>query len=191
MTEIATRHYVSGAARLLGAFALFMTIGFGVVLGGKLGAALFAAPGAVDPRPLPGWTELAALVVAPFAFTVLFQARARDAGWILLSALLAYGTSKFGADALGVELGVFLGALAVGIGGNLYARLAGRPAAVPTLPGILLLVPGAVGFRSLSLLIANDMLSGIQTAFTVTIVAAALVTGLLTASVVVSPRRAL
>jgi uncharacterized membrane protein YjjP (DUF1212 family) len=191
MTEIATRHYVSGAARLLSACALFMTIGFGVVLGGRLGGALFAAPDLTAPRPLPIWTELLALLIAPFTFTVLFQARGRDAGWILISALLAFGGSRLGASYLGPELAVFLGALAVGIGSNLYARFIKRPAAVPLLPGIMFLVPGAVGFRSLSLLIAQDVLSGLQTAFTVTLIAAALVTGLLTASVIVPPRRAL
>ena len=191
MTEIATRHYVSGAARLLSAFALFMTIAFGVVLGARLGAALFGAPELTAPLALPPWTEWLALLVAPLTFTVLFQARARDAGWILIAALLAFGGSRVGASHLGPELAVFLGALAVGIGSNLYARFIRRPAAVLMLPGIMFLVPGAVGYRAVSLLIANDMISGLQVAFTVTLIAAALVTGLLTASVLVPPRRAL
>ena len=36
---------------------------------------------------------------------------------------------------------------------NLYARVARRPAMVPMVPGILLLVPGSLGFRSLTSLI--------------------------------------
>ncbi len=191
MTEIATQHFVSGAARLLSAFAMFMTIGFGVVLGGKLGGALFAPAAMIEPAALPAWTEWLALILAPLTFTVLFQARMRDAGWILASALLAFGASRIGAGYLGPELAVFLGALTVGITSNLYARIIKRPAAIPMLPGIMLLVPGAVGFRAVSLLIARDMVSGLQVAFTVTLIAAALVTGLLTASVLVSPRRAL
>jgi len=46
-------------------------------------------------------------------------------------------------------MGVFLGALAVGVGSNLYALWRDRPAQVPLTPGVLILVPGSVGFRSL------------------------------------------
>jgi len=191
INELATRHLVSGSVRLIGACALFLMIGFGVALGTRAAGFLFGLQGTVDPAPLPGWTEWLALVTAPFAFTVLFQAEARDAGWIFLAGMVAYLGARFGARLLGPELGVFLGSFLVGTASNLFARLKDRPASVMLVPGIMFLVPGAIGFRSLSSLIARDVVSGVETAFLVTLVAAALVTGLLLANVAASPRRAL
>jgi uncharacterized membrane protein YjjB (DUF3815 family) len=49
-------------------------------------------------------------------------------------------------------------------------------------------VPGSVGFRSITNIIANDPVAGLQTALTMIITAVAIVTGLLLARVVV-PRR--
>jgi uncharacterized membrane protein YjjB (DUF3815 family) len=58
-------------------------------------------------------------------------------------------------------------------------------------PGILLLVPGSIGFGSLAKFLDRDVLSGIDTAFTMILVAVALVTGLLVSNLIVPPRRAL
>ena len=55
----------------------------------------------------------------------------------------------------------------------------------------MLLVPGSLGFQSLSALLANEVVSGMETAFRMALVAVALVTGLLMANVVVGPRRAM
>ena len=191
MTEISTGHLVSGTARLTGAIVLFLTIGFGVALGSKVGGFVFGVPIVVEPLALPGATAWIALGVAPLAFTVLFRAHMRDAGWILLAGAVAFGGARLGAGLLGPQLGAFLGAFLVGAVGNGLARRLDRPACVPMLPGIMLLVPGSLGFASLSSLLANDVVSGVDTAFRMTIVAVALVTGLLMANVVVTPRRAL
>ena len=55
----------------------------------------------------------------------------------------------------------------------------------------MVLVPGGVGFRSVSSLLRRDVVAGVGTAFSMVLVAAALAGGLLLASLVVSPRRAL
>ncbi len=110
---------------------------------------------------------------------------------MLLSGATAYATARLSQPVVGPELSAFLGALLVAIGANVYARTTRRPAAVPLVPGIMLLVPGSVGFRSVTELLAQDVVSGMETAFTMTLVAVALVTGLLLANVIVPPRRTL
>lgn len=55
----------------------------------------------------------------------------------------------------------------------------------------MLLVPGSIGFRGVSSFLADDTLAGVQSAFTMTLVAIALVTGLLMANVLMPPRKAL
>jgi uncharacterized membrane protein YjjB (DUF3815 family) len=55
-------------------------------------------------------------------------------------------------------------------------------------PGILLLVPGSVGFRSIAALMDREVVSGIETAFKMVVIAVSIVSGILIARVV-TPRR--
>ncbi len=189
MTELSTRHLASGTARLSSAFVIFLELGFGVALGGKMTSALVGLPRFVALIALPPWTEMLALVIAPCAFTVLLRAHPRDGLWIVLAGACAVGGSRLGAQLLGAELGVFLGALTVGIASNLYSRFLDRPSTIPLVPGILLLVPGSVGFRSLAALMDKEVIPGIETAFKMILIAIALAAGILVSKVVAPPRR--
>ncbi len=189
MIELATRNLVSGTARIMGALATFLAIGFGVALGGRLAALLFGAPVESEPVPLPPWTEVAALAVAPVGFTVLLRADVRDMGWIGLAGALAFAGTRLGAIFLGAELGAFVGALALGVASNAYGRALGRLEIVPLVPGMLLLVPGSLGFRSLSSLVGGDTVLGVEVAFRMTLIAMSLATGLLLANVLLPARR--
>ncbi len=66
-----------------------------------------------------------------------------------------------------------------------------RPALVTQLPGIMMLVPGSIGFQSLSSFLAQDTITGIEAAFRMALVAAALVGGLFCANALMPPRRSL
>jgi len=192
ISELASRQLVSGSARLAGAVALFFAIALGVAVGAQVGAAIVGGhPAPVVPQPLGEMWRWAALVAAGLSFTVLLRARPRDVGWVLLAGVLAIEGVRLGAHVLGPQLSAFVGALLVGCGGNLYARLLRRPAAVMQVPGLIVLVPGSLGFRSLQALLERDVLSGVQTAFATTLVAIALATGILLANVVIPPRRLL
>jgi uncharacterized membrane protein YjjB (DUF3815 family) len=184
LTELATRHLVSGTTRLASACGTFLAIGFGVALGRHLGEALVGSIPVVLPQPLPGWTEWAALLVAPLCFTVILRAQPRDAVWITLAGVLALQGARLGTHFLGPELGAFLGALVVGVAANAYARAFDRPAGVPLVPGLLLLVPGSLGFQSLSSLLERQTVVGVEAAFRMTLVGVSLATGLLFSNVV-------
>ena len=188
MTELASRHLVSGASRLAGVLLIFLTLGFGVALGTRLGELTVGTVAASTPIPVPAWGTVVALVVSALAFTVLFRARPQDAGWVFLAAVLALLGARTGAHLLGPQLGALAGAVLVGLGGNLHARWLDRPAAVTQVPGLMLLVPGSLGFRSVASLLEKDTLSGVQTAFSMGVVAVALVVGLLLANVILPPR---
>lgn len=191
MKELATRHLASGTARLAGAFVLFATMGFGVAFGTRIGSYLFGAPVFVDPIMLPQWTELASLVIAPVALAVEMQAERRFMPWIVAGCALAFAAARLGANYLGTELGVFAGATLLGLGSNIFARWKRRPSAIVLIPGMIMLVPGGMGFRGLSALLQGEVVSGVETLFLVTMVAIALVTGLLVANTLIPPRKAL
>lgn len=191
MTELATQNLVSGTARLARAGLSFLELACGVALGGRLAALLTTAAKPGVALPLPGWTEGLALFIAPMALTVSFRARPRDMIWILAAGIVAYGGARTGTDWLGPELGAGAGALALGVFANLYARLWKRPSSVCTIPGLVMLVPGSMGFRSVLSLLEQNAVSGVQTAFRTSLIAVALVAGLLVANALVSPRRSL
>ena len=132
-----------------------------------------------------------ALVASAFALAVLFRARGRQVVTILPMIAVAYAGARIGTEFLGPELGVALGALVLGIASNAVSRWRDQPTAIALLPALLLLVPGSLGFRSLQALLQDDVLGGIQSAFTMVMIAVALVTGLLVANIVVMPRRLL
>lgn len=191
MRELATRHLVSGTARLMGAVLLFFQLGFGVALGSQINRLLPPITFSAAPLPLPAWTLWVALLIAPLNFTVLFSARRRDSGWIILACWLSFSGARVGAFLLGPELGVCVGAILLGAGGNLYSRWLQRPPAIPIVPGMMMLVPGSLGFGSLAKFIEKDVVSGVNTAFSMVLIAVALVTGLLIANVIVPPRKTL
>jgi uncharacterized membrane protein YjjP (DUF1212 family) len=189
LIELSTKHLSSGTARLNGAFVTFLGIGFGVALGATLIESLFGVPRIGRAVALSTWTEILAQAGMSLALTVLLKARPRDTVWIVLSGALAIWGARLGVHFLGPELGVFLGALIVGIAGSVYARFWDRPEMIIQIPGILLLVPGSIGFRGLAALLDKQVLSGIDTTFKMIITAVALVAGTLIANVVAPSRR--
>jgi uncharacterized membrane protein YjjP (DUF1212 family) len=189
LSELATRHLASGTARLSGAFITFLSIVFGVAFGNRVGTALLGAVPLVDVVRLPGWATVLALLVAPLCFTVILRAELKDAPWIVAAGALGVVGGRFGADTLGVELGAFIGAFAVALASVAFERIRHRPAAVVLVPGILMLVPGSVGFRSLIALLERQALAGVETAFSTVLTAVALVAGLLIAGVLAPERR--
>jgi uncharacterized membrane protein YjjP (DUF1212 family) len=190
MTELATRNLASGTARFAGAAVQLLGVAFGVGLGARLVARIPQLP-ASPPEVHHPLVLALAVVVAGCAFTVLLSARPRDVGWIILAAGLAFTGARFGAHLFGAELGAFAGALLVGLAGNAFANRFDRPSAVLLVPGLLVLVPGSIGFRGLISLLEADVLHGVDAAFKMVLVAISLVSGILVASIALPPRRAL
>lgn len=191
-TELATNNLVAGTARMVGAIVMLFKMGFGVALGDQLSKMLISNLKNIEPlAPFPENFSFIALALAPLAFTVLFKAHYRETIWILLAGITGYLSAKFGSVIFGANLGAFLGGLSVGLASNIYARGFNKPAATIMLPGILLLVPGSVGFRGLAFLMQKNTILGIDTAFDMFITATALVAGLMLASILVAPRKSL
>jgi uncharacterized membrane protein YjjP (DUF1212 family) len=189
LNELASRHLASGTARLSGAFITFFSVAFGVAVGNRVGIAILGAPPAADAVALPGWATVITLVLAPLCFTVIFRAEPRDAPWIVLAGAIGVVGGRVGAALLGAELGAFAGAFALALAARAFERWCRRPAAVVLVPGLLLLVPGTVGFRSLTALMERQVVAGIETAVSALLTAVALVAGLLVASVIAPERQ--
>jgi uncharacterized membrane protein YjjP (DUF1212 family) len=190
MTELATRHLIAGTARLMSAVIVLLQLVIGVAVGERIAHAVVQIHQAA-PVPLPEYANWLALAASSVGVSILVQAQLRAFGWIIAACVLAYLATRFGSEWLGGQLGVLVGAFALGVLANLYARFLGRPAQVVSVPALLLLVPGGMGFRGMSFMLGRDTLNGVDTLFEMFIVATSIVAGQLVANALVSPRRSL
>lgn len=189
MSELSTGHLVSGTTRLARALSVLLLLGVGFALGVRLAEGLVPVL-ATDPAAGAGFavpTGVAVLATAP-AMLVLFGGLPRELPWIAGSALLAWLGSMAGTAALGPELGTFVAAAGIGLFSRVFVHRTGRSAAVAQVPGIMLLVPGSIGFRAIAALLADDPLTGVEAGFEALVVAVSLVAGGVVAEVGRVPR---
>ena len=190
MTELASRHLSSGSARLSSAFIVFAAMTFGVALGTAVVTAAYGGPiRSYTPERLPPWTQFAALAIAPIGFALLLRARPRDVPLVCGASWLGYLGFQVGATHLGQVLGASIGTLTVGLVSNAFERLRFGPASVPLVPGVLLLVPGSLGYNSLTMLLNQSLEPGLSAAITAVLTAVALAGGLIVANVLVPPTK--
>jgi len=190
LTELAMGHLSAGVARLAGTLASLLTLVVGVAIAWRMMGGWRNAPSDYA-WAMPHWAWYVALAAAPAAFAILFRARIAQWPVIFAVSLAGFLASLFATRYLdlGLETGPFLGAFTVGVGANLYARIANRPALVALTPGMILLVPGSLGYRSLTFLIDRETTAGIDFAFNMLIVAMSVVGGLLAANAALPPKR--
>ncbi|KFN49418.1 hypothetical protein N790_05410 [Arenimonas malthae CC-JY-1] len=194
VSELSAQHLVSGTARFAGALMILMKLTFGTVAAMQVVRLLGWVPQEAAAQPLPVVAELAALGVAAFAFAVLFQASRRDYPLVMGSVLLGYALTRLGGEVLGLASenfagGAFFAGMGVAALSNVYGRWRNRPGALVRVPGIILLVPGSVGFRSLNFVMERDVILGLDTAFALLSALIALVAGLLFGNLLVPSRR--
>jgi len=189
--ELSSQHLISGTARMMGAVTTLLKLIFGTAAALQSCAlAGIVLPG-VDPTPLPDWVEWCALFAAAGSFAVLFRSPLRFYPVVIAAPLVGYACTQVGGAHMPAAFGTFLGSLVVGASSNLFARAFSRPGALVRETGIILLVPGSVGFRSLSYVLDRDVLLGIDTAVTMIALLTAIVGGLLFGDFLVPARRKL
>lgn len=189
MNELTTGHLVSGTARLSRAFAAFMLLGVGASIGAALGDALQVTPANVV--PIDRIWLVAALLLSTPAVLILLCVRPKDAAFASLTIVLCMLASELGLLFFDSLYAAGIATFVLGLCGNAWARFRNRPAAIAITPGLLLLVPGSIGFRAISAFLSDDVLTALTLSFHVALTAIALVSGLLIANLALSPRKAL
>lgn len=189
--ELSSQHLVSGVARMAGAMATLLKLTFGTVAAAQLCRVLGVVPSSEVLAAVPVWAEWLGLVAGACSFAVIFRSGRRDVWIVVGSIMLGYALTRFGGARFGPEFGVFIAGLTIGALSNVYATLKQRPGALIREPGIILLVPGSIGFKSLSFVFERDVLLGIDTAFSLVTILVSLVAGLLFGDLLAPPRRSL
>ncbi len=191
LNELATGNLAAGSARLADVGITLIQLAFGSALGQHLVQTSLKVHGAAHVlRPLPESLQLLPLMGLAFGLMILFQARVKDFPLVLAGCFTAFFGARFGSQAFGAQFGAALGAFAVTFGSNILSRVTGRSPSLTGLPGLLVLVPGSLGFRSLATIFQNQVVAGLDTAFQMLFLAAALLFGVLLANLASpEPRR--
>lgn len=192
VTELSTEHLSSGSARLAGSLAVLLKLSLGVLLGTFAAEWLgWDVPGALalGARPPAEWVQWPALLVSALSFGVIFNVRLREFPLAVFASVVGYAVSRLGAILGGVQLGVMLAALVIALLGNSLGRWLKLPAALVRVPGIILLVPGSLGYRTVTNVLLGGDPSSQDTAVLVFSMVIALVGGLLIGNTIVPPRR--
>jgi uncharacterized membrane protein YjjP (DUF1212 family) len=194
VSELAAKQLVSGTARFAGALTTLLKLAFGAVAAAQVVNLLGWQPTPNAGEALPAWMPWLTLLAGSFAFAVLFKAARRDFPLVMASVWLGYGITRAaqlvpGVSDNAVPGGVFIAGMIMTAAGNLYGRIANRPSALIRVPGIILLVPGSLGFRSFNFVFEKNVLLGLDTAFAVVAALIALVAGILFGNLLMPTRR--
>lgn len=189
VAELASRQLAAGSARLAGATVTLLSLSIGSFFGTSILRELELMPRTrvPDVPTTPAMLAVAA-ALSTVALLIATNARVRDVWLVAVSVVVALAGSRFGAWLVGATLGVALASLIVGLWSNGYARLARRPATLALIPGLAVLVPGALGYRGISTFLRTST-GGLEILGAVLVIAAGLVVGLLVADATLAPRR--
>ncbi|MFT4257017.1 MAG: threonine/serine exporter family protein [Pseudoxanthomonas sp.] len=189
VNELTSQHWVSGTARFAGALTTVLKLTIGSAIALTVAQLLDLYPQVRALRPQPDWVEWLSLLLAAYAFAVLFKAHRRDYPWVMSAAVAGYLVSRCVGEAWGSAPGIFLSALCLTMAGNLFARLSNRPGALVRVPGIIMLVPGSVSLRGLMNLVQQIETGSVSPLLTALTIIMALIAGLLFGNLLLPARR--
>ncbi len=192
VTELSTDHLASGSARLSGALVTLLKLSLGVLIGtvvaGWFGWSIDMEHAAHLSAP-PDWFRWPALLTSAFGFGVLFSVRRKELHIAMLAAIVSYVISRLGVALGGLEFGVLLASMSVAILSNLYGRLAKQSGGLIRVPGVILLVPGTIGYHGATALFLDGGTNVTDTSLLALRLLISLVGGLLFGNTLLPPRR--
>ncbi len=146
--ELQSRSIVAGSVRMVYAIIYSLFLGFGITIGTSI-------YGAIDPHAvsattcatsMPDWFSI--IFVPPFTLCliVINQGKVKQMPVMLLIAFVGYIVNHYSAVrfASNAQIANTLGALAIGVLGNMYSRLRHGLAAAALLPAIFVQVPSGL-----------------------------------------------
>lgn len=158
LSELAARHLMSGTARIMDSIMVLFKLYFGAVLGMALGKLMWGEVSFIPPESMPVWTSWLAVTTLSISLVILFKVRLKDAPWGMIAGYLAFSVSIWASDYLGVALGAFVGAFALGIYSNLFSVIMNLPSSIVRLLGLVVLVPGSKVYIGLNSLVSGQQM---------------------------------
>lgn len=193
LTEISTGHLISGSSRLVDSVMTLLKLLFGAFSGVAVAGFFKVSPVLHTGTwtDLPAWSLWPALAALSLGLGIVFDLPWRKMVWGLFASAIAFGSARFGESHFGMGAGMFLGALVVGLFGNLFARITRGPGSILMTHGIILLVPGSKTYSILNQWVSGVEILPYQSGGRALMAFIALIAGLLFANALLPPRKSL
>ncbi|MGH1467930.1 MAG: threonine/serine ThrE exporter family protein [Bdellovibrionales bacterium] len=185
--ELASKHLVSGTARLMGAVVDFGKITAGIVAGYHMATNFNISQSQPALKLLEIRYELIAIVVCALSVAIIFNASRRDIKWVVANCLITMIMLKIGHMFFVNNMAMFMAALTAGLVSNIYARFYRTTPATLLLPAVIFLVPGSIGMKGLHLLLKHQYVLGVEEVVRATIVAVMIVAGIFFSEIIADP----
>lgn len=192
LAELSNRNVVSGTARVMDALMQLFKLYFGAFLGITLGLALFSEVPQQVSQTLPAWALFVAVTLLCCALVPIFNIRLKHAPFAVACGFVGFFGSYWASSYLQFGLGTFVGAFAVGLFANVFARFANVPSIVVLMQGLIVLVPGSKTYIGLNSFVSgHDFVQAEHVGQETFVMFMSLVAGLIFANVVLPSRKAL
>jgi len=192
LSELAARHLMSGTARIMDSVMVLFKLYFGAVLGMAFGKLIWGEASFIPPDTMPVWTSWLAVTTLSISLVILFKVRLKDAPWGMIAGYISFSVSIWASSYLGVALGAFVGAFALGIYSNLFSRIMNLPSSIVRLLGLVVLVPGSKVYIGLNSLVTGKQMVDVSDLGSQTfLIFMSLVAGLIFSNVALPHRKTL
>jgi uncharacterized membrane protein YjjP (DUF1212 family) len=192
LSELAARHLMSGTARIMDSVMVLFKLYFGAVLGMAFGKLIWGEASFIPPETMPVWTSWLAVTTLSISLVILFKVRLKDAPWGMIAGYISFSVSIWASSYLGVALGAFVGAFALGIYSNLFSRIMNLPSSIVRLLGLVVLVPGSKVYIGLNSLVTGTQMVDVSDLGSQTfLIFMSLVAGLIFSNVALPHRKTL
>ncbi|KAJ1913261.1 pheromone-regulated protein prm10, partial [Mycoemilia scoparia] len=210
--ELASRHMVAGTVRLFYALLLAFIIAFGLFLGNQFYVNIFernmvgsggnssgggglsqshdvASIQIQNCQGLSLWWTFFTLPAAITSISILMNIHWRHVPSVNILAGAMYAIFWLFNTQLNMpELAVTIASFVLGVLANIWCKWTQETAYMVLLPGEMILVPGSVGVRGLSMMFAKETSEGSELALKMIVTSLSIMTGLFASSFVVYPR---
>ncbi|KAI9338143.1 hypothetical protein BDR26DRAFT_433089 [Obelidium mucronatum] len=202
MVELATRNMVPGTTRLFAGLTMTTLIGFGLEFGLEVVSGILRIqkrPGDIsnpnsdsafipnDCVPLDIRWHWLLFPVTAVAQALNMNAHYKQLPGMLAASAIAYIVRNHLGRSLNNQIAIALSAFCCGCFSNIYGRLRGVPAMVPTYAGMLMLVPGSMALRSVTELLGSDPTKGVSLVMSVLSISLSIGLGLFLSATIIVP----
>lgn len=153
--ELVSGRVVSGLTNLANGLVYLVKQVAGLAAGGFLVAVVFDVTNEQAPTMGQAW-QIVFVPLLTLGLLLAFQSTPRDILPALLAVLIAFVVYRLGLITWNVNVGAFLGAVVTVVLAHLWEARTRRPAVMISMPAIVFLVSGSIGFRGLASLSGGD-----------------------------------
>jgi uncharacterized membrane protein YjjP (DUF1212 family) len=190
MIELASKHILSGSARLIYGAAVLLLLFIGIAVGLYISGLSSFMVYAYEAVVFPWWAPLIGTLLFGIGTFIRLSGANRDLFWMLLVLYIAMIGQSFGEQYANSYVGAFLGAMLMALSSEIIARSPRRtPSLVSQMLAFWFLVPGARGLLSVTNILSEDLQSAAIGLAEMVILIVSISLGVLLGTLLVSPNK--